>query len=94
MGLVQIFVIWGVASAALFPSISSAGEWEEYKDLKAAMVRSSAKRDFQLPVWITTLDRPRPGTWYWTGPKPSEKPVISEPVKNAPPSSSVPLPAQ
>lgn len=82
MGLVQIVLIWGVASAALFPSISSAGEWEEFKDLKAAMVRSSAKRDFQLPVWITTLDHPRPEIWYWIGPKPAEKPGIPEPVKN------------
>lgn len=87
MGLVQIVLIWGAASAALFPSVSQSSEWDDYKELKAAMVRSSAKRDLPLPSWVSTLDKPRPVHWYWLGPSkavsaplPEIKQNVSSPV--------------
>lgn len=46
---------------AFFPILAGAGEWESYKDLKAAMVRSEAKRDLPLPPWIAApVLQPRP----------------------------------
>lgn len=67
MGLVQIFMIWGALSGALFPFPSQAGEWEEYRLLKDAMVRSSAKRDLPLPPWAAGLDYRRAEHWFPLG---------------------------
>lgn len=64
MSLVQILVIWGAASAALFSFPAQSGEWENFKDLKEALVRSSARRDLPLPVWASKLDYPRPFYFY------------------------------
>ncbi len=80
MALVQIIMIWGAASAALFPSPSSAGEFEEYQALKAAMVRSVAKRDIPLPPWVSNLDYRRPDSFYWFDVR--EKPVSNVGKKN------------
>lgn len=58
---------------AFFPILAGAGEWEEYKDLKAAMVRSEAKRDHSLPRWIVAEPfRPRP----WDVKTESEEPPV------------------
>lgn len=64
MSLVQIAMIWGAASAALFSLPVKSGEWENFKDLKEALVRSSSKRDLPLPTWATKLDYPRPYHFY------------------------------
>jgi len=81
MGLVQILAICGAASAALFPSLSHAGEWEEFKALKEAMVRSTSKRDLPLPAWAAALDYPRPAHWQWGAPKKmKESDVDSRPL--------------
>lgn len=86
MGPVQILVIWGALSGALFPPVSQAGEWEEFKALKDAMVRSTAKRDLPLPVWASSLDYQRADHWYWSsGPAPEKKaPDVPPPVVPAP----------
>lgn len=91
MGLVQIVLIWGVASAALFPSASPAGEWEDFKELKSAMVRSSAKRDFPLPVWASSLEYFRAPSWYDV---PAQKPYLAPASKkeNDNPLSVAPAP--
>lgn len=59
-------MIWGAAQAALFsfPSQSQAGEWENYKDLKEALVRSSARRDVPLPFWASALEYKRENQFY------------------------------
>jgi len=64
MSLVQILAIWGAASAALFSFPVQSGEWENFKDLKEALVRSSSKRDLPLPIWASSLDYPRPFHFY------------------------------
>lgn len=64
MSLVQILVIWGAASAALFSLPVHSGEWENFKDLKEALVRSSATRDRSLPRWAMNLDYIRPYHFY------------------------------
>lgn len=49
---------------AFFPLIACAGEWEAYQELKAAMVRSTAKAPRPLPKWLEALDfEPRPHYW-------------------------------
>lgn len=83
MSLVQILVIWGAASAALFSFPVYSGEWENFKELKAAMVRSAARRDIPLPPWASTLDYVRPYHFWDLQPKrisdehskPDEKPA-------------------
>lgn len=64
MSLVQIAMIWGAASAALFSFPAQSGEWENFKELKEALVRSSSKRDIPLPRWAANLDYPRPFHFY------------------------------
>jgi len=39
-------------SGAVFPLPVISSELEEYNELKAAMVRSTAKKDHLLPKWI------------------------------------------
>lgn len=80
MGLIQIVLIWGAASSALFSPPVQSGEWENFKDLKEALVRSSSKRDIPLPRWAANLDYPRPFHFY-------DLPVDKR-VKNAPVSAS------
>lgn len=87
MGLVQILAICGAASAALFPSLSHAGEWEEFKALKEAMVRSSAKKDLPLPAWAASLEYYRPAHWQW-----SEKSVPDKKAPDVPPPPAPVLP--
>lgn len=62
--LLQIIMIWGAAQAALFSFPAHAGEWESYKDLKQALVRSPARRDVPLPLWVNRLDYTRP-YYFW-----------------------------
>lgn len=88
MGLIQIALIWGAASLALFSSPVQSGEWENFKDLKEALVRSSARRDLPLPVWAASLEYPRPYHFYDV-PKKTEKPDDSPPSRS---SVSIPLP--
>lgn len=90
MGLLQIILIWGALSGALFPSVSLAGEWEEYKALKDAMVRSTVKRDLPLPVWAAALDYPRAAHWQWSGKSDSETKALDAPPPSPPPA---PVPA-
>lgn len=79
MSLAQIALIWGAASSALFSSPVQSGEWENFKDLKQALVRSSSKHDIPLPRWASNLDYPRPFHFY-------DVPVDKR-VKNAPASA-------
>ena len=79
MGLLQIAMIWGAASSALFSSPVQSGEWENFKDLKEALVRSRADRDFPLPVWAVKLDYPRPFHFYDVTPAQREKHAPSRP---------------
>ena len=92
MGLIQIALIWGAASSALFSSPVQSGEWENFKDLKEALVRSSARRDLPLPVWAANLDYLRPYHFYDV-PKKTEKPDDSPPsppaVPLSPPSPAI-----
>lgn len=88
MGLLQIAVIWGVATAALFPSPVRSGEWESYQDLKEAIVRSKSKRDVLLPFWVNSLDYQRP-YYFWDVPSEKKRggvnvnsPVINSHVVN------------
>lgn len=86
MSLVQILLIWGAASAALFSSPVQSGEWENFKDLKEALVRSPAKRDVLLPNWVSTLDYKRSNSFYDVSAlKKSEKP--DEKIRVVPPVS-------
>lgn len=87
MATLQITLIWGAASAALFPSVSQSSEWDDYKELKAAMVRSTAKRDVPLPGWVASLDKPRPDHWYWLGPSKAVAVPLPEIKQNASPVS-------
>ena len=88
MSLVQILAIWGAASAALLPLPAPAGEWENFKDLKEALVRSSAKRDRPLPPWVASLDYKRPERFYDLTPlKKTETRDDSPLPSSAPPSS-------
>lgn len=85
MGLIQIALIWGAASSALFSSPVQSGEWENFKDLKEALVRSSAKRDVLLPNWVSTLDYKRSYSFYDVSAlkkseKPDEKILVAPPV--------------
>lgn len=80
----QIILIWGAASAALFSSPARAGEYEHYKDLRAALVRSDANRDRALPAWVGKLEYKRPDHWYW----PSAKVEPIEPAKPETPPTS------
>lgn len=91
MNKTQILVICGALMGALFPSLSLAGEWENFKDLQAAMVRSTAKVDRPLPNWSASLDWSRPAYWYWLPVKKREQ-SLPETRDNAPvpPSSAVP----
>jgi len=94
MSLVQILAIWGAASAALFSFPVQSGEWENFKDLKEALVRSSARRDLPLPVWASNLDYPRLYHFYDV-PKKTEKPNESPlPVNPAPVVPPVPVVAE
>lgn len=85
MGLVQIVLIWGVASAALFPFPVYSGEWENFKELQDSIVRSAARRDRPLPSWAISLDYRRP-QYFWDlkkstkEQKSDETPVLSSPV--------------
>lgn len=95
MSLVQILAIWGAASAALFPLPAPAGEWENFKDLKEALVRSSARRDFQLPPWVSNLDYRRDDLFYDVSAlikteKKTDAPPIASSVPPAPPTPSEP----
>lgn len=91
MSLVQILAIWGAASAALFTSPVQSGEWENFKDLKEAMVRSKAVKDVPLPPWVSRLEYKRPDVWYWTSdltgkayaPPTPQKEASKEPSKHA-----------
>lgn len=57
----QIVMVWAALSSAVFPIVTIAGEWEAYQDLKAAMVRSTAKHDRPIPKWLVAPDfKPRP----------------------------------
>lgn len=90
MSLVQILAIWGAASAALFSSPVQSGEWENFKDLKEALVRSPARRDVPLPPWVANLDYRRADSFYDPSAlKKTEKktyaPPISVPVAPASP---------
>lgn len=91
MSLVQILAIWGAASAALFSIPATAGEYESYKDLRAALVRSESRRDIPLPPWAARLEYKRPDVWYWTSdltgkayaPPTPQKEASKEPSKHA-----------
>jgi hypothetical protein len=89
MGLVQIVMIWGAASAALFPFPAPAGEWENFKDLKEALVRSSAKRDRPLPPWVASLDYQRPSHFYDLTPLKKTETRDDSPLPAPAPSSAV-----
>lgn len=92
MGLVQIVLVWGVASAALFPSPSEAGEWEEYEALKKAVVRSHAKTDWPLPKWAAALEYERPAHWQWgakSGNSKKAPDVAKTPVSDPVPAAAV-----
>lgn len=87
MSLAQILVIWGAASAALFSFPVHSGEWENFKDLKEALVRSSARRDVPLPAWAASLEYHRPFHFYDVGGllKPEKKhdsPITSNPARS------------
>lgn len=87
MGLIQIALIWGAASSALFHTPSFAGEWEHYQDLKSAMVRSKARSDVPLPIWASSLVYPRPSFFY-------DLPIIKKPEdRDAPLAAPSPAPA-
>jgi len=87
-------MIWGAAQAALFsfPSQVQAGEWENYQDLKAALVRSPARRDVPLPSWVSNLDYRRADIFYDVSAlqkteKKSNASTIPSPVPAAAPAS-------
>lgn len=63
MLLLQNLVFWAALSGAVFPFPASAGEWENYQDLKAALFVSKAKGGIapSLPRWIQVEEfEPRP----------------------------------
>jgi len=58
------FFVVAALSGAVFPIASSAGEIEDYYELKAALVRSNAKETPKLPKWIRAEEyEPRPHFW-------------------------------
>jgi hypothetical protein len=79
----QNLAFWGVALAALFSIPVQAGEWENYLELKEAVVRSKAKRDIPLPSWIDARPyEPRPHSYLETR-KPQAPALAPEPEKLA-----------
>jgi len=51
------FFVVAALSGAVFPLPVISSELEEYNQLKAAMVRSAAKKDHPLPQWIRARAR-------------------------------------
>lgn len=83
MSLVQIAMIWGAASAALFSFPAQSGEWENFQALKEAMVRSSARRDVPLPAWASSLDYKR-SYHFWDLPAPEPAKPAKQNEKSIP----------
>lgn len=78
---------------AFFPIIACAGEWEAYQELKAAMVRSTAKATRPLPKWLDALDfEPRPHYWLDRN-KPPLPPFIIGSPPDVPPPPAAPVSA-
>lgn len=79
---------------AFFPLITIAGEWEAYLELKAAMVRSTAKATRPLPKWLEALDfEPRPHYWLDRGKPPPPVVILGSESPNVSPTSSAPVAA-
>lgn len=79
---------------AFFPLIASAGEWEAYQELKAAMVRSTAKAPRPLPKWLEALDfEPRPHYWLDRGKPPPPVAILGSESPNVSPSPAAPVAA-
>lgn len=97
MRLLPLLAKGAALCAALFSVAVHAGEWEEYKELKAAMVRSSSKVPYKVPAWALAMARdfePRPHYWldFKAGKRPAE-PFILESTPDAPPPSPAPAAA-
>lgn len=77
---------------AFFPLIACAGEWEAYQELKAAMVRSTAKAPRPLPKWLEALDfEPRPHYWLDRGKPPPPVTILGSESPNVSPPPSAPV---
>lgn len=75
------FLLVAALSGAVFAFPSVASELEEYDALRAALVRSPAKKDRPLPKWVKAQEfEPRPHYWLEL-----QRPVLAAPVPQTPP---------
>lgn len=80
MRLVSLPSWKGVAVlAALFPVFAVAGEWEEYKALKASMTSRRDVPSSRLPKWLNVREfQPRPSDDYLDTPQIAINPDATE----------------
>lgn len=75
----QILVVWTALSGAVFPLSGQASELDEYENLKAALVRSDAKKDRKLPQWLAVKTfEPRPHEYL--DDRPAYVPLVATPA--------------